>query len=103
MMPLLFLIALLVILIAVAALAESARLRHDSERVPPPGRLVDLGGYRLHLICSGDGSPAVVLDAGLGDSSLVWAEVQRKMAETTRLCSYDRAGIGWSDSIRQGE
>jgi pimeloyl-ACP methyl ester carboxylesterase len=59
--------------------------------------MVDVGGFRLHLKCSGEGSPTIVLDAGLGDSNLVWAEIQSILAQTNRVCSYDRAGVGWSD------
>jgi len=63
----------------------------------PPGRMVDIGGgRRLHLNCAGSGGPTVVLDAGLGDSSLVWALVQTKLAAVTRVCSYDRSGTAWS-------
>jgi len=62
----------------------------------PPGRMVDIGGRRLHLNCSGQGSPTVVLDAGLGDSSLAWTFVQTKLAVTNRVCAYDRAGTAWS-------
>ncbi len=63
----------------------------------PPGRLVDIGGYRLHINCQGDGGPSVILDAGQGESSLSWGAIQREVAGTTRACAYDRAGIGWSD------
>jgi pimeloyl-ACP methyl ester carboxylesterase len=66
-------------------------------RIPPPGRLVDVGGFRLHLNASGEGSPVVVLDAALGGSSVSWALVQPELAQVTRVCSYDRAGFGWSD------
>jgi pimeloyl-ACP methyl ester carboxylesterase len=62
----------------------------------PPGRMIDIGGRILHLDCSGQGSPTVVLEAGLGDSSLVWSLVQPKLATTTRVCSYDRSGTAWS-------
>jgi pimeloyl-ACP methyl ester carboxylesterase len=65
--------------------------------VPPPGRLVDVEGRRLHLLCLGQGSPTVVLDAGMSDAFAVWARVQPAVARTTRVCSYDRAGIGYSD------
>ena len=64
---------------------------------PPPGRLIDLGGYRLHLNCTGQGSPVVVLSAGSGDFSFDWSLVQPKVAKFTRVCSYDRAGEAWSD------
>lgn len=70
----------------------------QSTSVPsPPGRMVNIGGGRkLHLNCSGQGSPTVVLEAGLGDSSLVWSLVQPKLASITRVCSYDRSGTAWS-------
>jgi pimeloyl-ACP methyl ester carboxylesterase len=69
----------------------------DAAAFPMTGRLVDIGGYRLHLDCRGEGSPTVVLDAGLGGSSLDWSLVQPDLARTTRVCSYDRAGMGDSD------
>lgn len=69
----------------------------DAAAYPPAGRLVDVGGYRLHLDCRGQGSPAVVMDAGLGSSSLDWRLVQSELALTTQVCAYDRAGMGWSD------
>jgi len=69
----------------------------DTRAYPPPGRLVDVGGYRLHLYCMGRGSPTVVLDGGIGETSLVWRGVQAAVAIHTRVCSYDRAGLGWSD------
>ena len=65
--------------------------------VPPPGKLVDIGGLRLHLYCSGEGSPSIVLDAALGASSLSWSLVQPELAKLSRVCSYDRAGFGWSE------
>lgn len=69
----------------------------DATVYPPAGRLVDVGGYKLHLDCRGEGSPTVVLDAGLSASSLDWALVQPELAHTTRVCSYDRAGMGRSE------
>jgi pimeloyl-ACP methyl ester carboxylesterase len=62
-----------------------------------PGRLVDAGGLRLHVHCSGSGTPAVVLEAAIGGSSISWSLVQPDVAGLTRVCSYDRAGLGWSD------
>jgi pimeloyl-ACP methyl ester carboxylesterase len=64
----------------------------------PPGRLVDVGGFKLHINCTGEGSPAVILDAALGGSSLSWSLVQPEIASATRVCSYDRAGFGWSEA-----
>ena len=62
-----------------------------------PGRLVDVGGYGLHLSCTGTGAPTVVLLNGLAQTSPQWARVQPAVARTTRVCVYDRAGQAWSD------
>lgn len=64
---------------------------------PVPGRLVDVGGYRLHLHCVGTGAPTVVLLNGLGETSPQWARVLPQVARMTRVCAYDRAGQGWSE------
>ena len=65
--------------------------------LPPLGRLVDVNGRKLHLHCSGSGGPTVVLVAGGSAYSLDWALVQPRVAERTRVCSFDRAGLGWSE------
>ena len=73
----------------------------DQRNYPPPGQLVDVGGYQMHLYCTGanvDGSSTVILEQGLGGISSGWALVQPEVAKRTRVCSYDRAGMGWSDS-----
>jgi len=75
-------------------IAEAA----DAKAYPPPGQLVDVSGYRLHINCSGSGSPTVVIDAGQGDWSTSWGSVQQEVAKTTRICTYDRAGLGWSEA-----
>src|SRR5215475_9428199 len=67
---------------------------------PPPGKLVDVGGWRLHLNCTGEArasQPTVILEAGVGDFSVEWSLVQPGVAKFARVCSYDRAGDGWSD------
>ena len=64
----------------------------------PPGQLVDVGGRRMHLLCTGTGGPTVVLEAGASAFAIDWTLVQREADRTTRVCSYDRAGMGWSDS-----
>lgn len=69
----------------------------DREKFPPPGEMVDIGGYQLHLYCIGQGSPTVILEAGANSWSVVWSRVQDQIAETTQVCAYDRAGFGWSD------
>ena len=76
--------------------------RSELARQPPPGIMVDVGGYRMHLFCQGKGHPTVILDAGLGDSYLVWSWVQPRIATTNRVCSYDRGGIGYSDPSPRG-
>jgi pimeloyl-ACP methyl ester carboxylesterase len=63
----------------------------------PPGQRVDIGGYRLHIYCLGEGSPTVVFDSGIGGFSLEWVSIQAALAGYTRACIYDRAGYGWSD------
>jgi pimeloyl-ACP methyl ester carboxylesterase len=60
--------------------------------LPPPGRLIQVGGYRLHLNCTGTGTPTVILDEGAGGGSLNWTWIQREVTATTRVCSYDPAG-----------
>ncbi len=70
----------------------------DNARYPPPGTRVDVGGHRLHISCAGEGRPIVVMEAGAGGSSLDWSCVQPEIARFTRVCAYDRAGFGWSDS-----
>jgi len=62
-----------------------------------PGRLYDVGGHRLHLDCTGSGGPTVVLMSGLSGSSTSWTRIVPAVADTTRVCAYDRAGQGWSD------
>lgn len=83
---------------AAGLLYQSFGSYRDRQRVPPPGRLIDVGRRRLHLYELGSGSPAVVLEAGIAGTSLGWALVQPEIAKFTRVCSYDRAGLGWSDT-----
>jgi pimeloyl-ACP methyl ester carboxylesterase len=85
------LIALLLLLSSVGA---SQQL---TSQPAPPGKLIDLGGYRLHLNCTGNKGPTVVLIAGAGDFSFDWNLVQPNIAQFARVCSYDRAGFAWSD------
>jgi pimeloyl-ACP methyl ester carboxylesterase len=69
----------------------------EAKAYPHPGQMVDVGGYRLHINCSGSGSPTVVIESGWGDMSASWGWVQPEVAKTTRICTYDRAGMGWSE------
>jgi pimeloyl-ACP methyl ester carboxylesterase len=84
-------------IVLAAALSAAAVTRQSTEIGPPPGTLVDIGGRKLHAICSGGGTPTVVLEAGASAFAIDWSLVQPAIAKTTRVCSYDRAGSGWSD------
>jgi pimeloyl-ACP methyl ester carboxylesterase len=86
-----------VLLAGIGGLHQAAAMAPDSAVGPMPGRLVDVGGYRLHLSCAGAGSPTVVLLNGLGVTSSQWARVHPAIAAETRVCAYDRAGQGWSE------
>jgi hypothetical protein len=79
------------------AMMLSAVTHGQETNYSAPGRLVDVGGRKLHINCTGAGSPTVVLEAGGGAFAIDWALVQPRVAESTRVCSYDRAGLGWSD------
>jgi pimeloyl-ACP methyl ester carboxylesterase len=94
---LLTLLALLVGLATVGAAYQAIATERDKHTYPPPGQLVDVGGYKLHIHCVGVGSPTVILEAGLAGASAIWGWVQPEVARSTRVCAYDRAGVGWSD------
>jgi pimeloyl-ACP methyl ester carboxylesterase len=70
----------------------------DERAYQAPGKMVDVGGYSLHLYCTGEGERTVVLDAGLGGGMLDWSLVQPEISKFTRVCSFDHAGAGWSDA-----
>ncbi|HYN89985.1 MAG TPA: alpha/beta hydrolase, partial [Ardenticatenaceae bacterium] len=99
-----FVFALLVLLALVmgcGTIYEAVARWRELRAVTEPGQLVDVGGYRLHIVCQGErapGAPAVILDAGVGGWSAHWSTFQRRVAEFARVCSYDRAGMGWSDA-----
>lgn len=90
--------SLIIMAVLAGATYQWIATRRDLAATPPPGQLVDVGGYRLHLWCTGNGAPAVILDAGLGGTSTGWGFVQPEVARFTHVCSYDRAGMGYSDS-----
>lgn len=97
------------VLIGVAALALGAGWTYEhmtenaeAAKYAPPGKLVDIGGRRLHIDCVGAGTPVVVLEPGSGQFSVLVRGVQRRVAAFTRVCSYDRAGYAWSDPTPNG-
>ena len=95
--PLLGLVGALLALAVAGAIYQAIATELAERAYPPPGEMVDVGGYSLHINCVGQGSPTVVLDAGSGGFSAQWVRVQREVSGTTRVCSYDRAGMGWSE------
>jgi len=90
--------ALFLMTIAIGVLYQTVSLFRERSAFPMPRRLVDLGGYKMHIYCTGQGSPAVILDSGFGDSFISWQIVQPQIASFVRVCSYDRAGMGYSES-----
>lgn len=97
-------IVLSVVVILVAVLAGSSAynaiaLHYFWTTNQPPGAFYSVNGHRMHINCTGSGSPTIVLEAGLGNDSMTWGGVQPVLSSTTRVCSYDRAGFGWSDPL----
>lgn len=91
-----FIVGMLLLALTGAAY-QAVDLALDAQRYPPPGRLVDVGGHELHLRCMGEGIPTVVLESANMGWSLYWTTIQFDLARLTRVCSYDRAGLGWSE------
>ncbi|MGA7123037.1 MAG: alpha/beta hydrolase, partial [Polyangiaceae bacterium] len=96
------LVLLLVMLGAVGATYNALSVRYYRNAYPPPGKLYPVNGKMMHLYCTGEGSPTIVLEAGLGNDWLIWGKVQPSLSKTTRVCSYDRFGVGWSEDQRGG-
>ena len=93
-----WLIISLALIVAADGIFQFARTEWENHRYPPRGKLVDIGGLRLHINCTGSGSPTVLMENGPNDSLVVWQLVQPELSKFTRVCSYDRAGFGWSDA-----
>jgi pimeloyl-ACP methyl ester carboxylesterase len=90
-------VALLSLILSVPLSVPAALPAQTGDNGPPPGKLIDIGGRKLHLHCTGKGEPTVVLEAGASAFAIDWSLVQPEIARTNRVCSYDRAGSGWSD------
>jgi pimeloyl-ACP methyl ester carboxylesterase len=91
-------VAATAILVAGGATYERIARQKIARAFPPPGQLADIGGRRIHIDCKGSGSPTVILEAGADTSgSVLWYPVAQAVSQTTRVCSYDRAGLMWSD------
>ena len=89
--------AILLFVVLVGATYQGVTTALERRRFPHPGRLVDIGGHQLHIHCTGTGAPTVLLEAPAVAMSSAWAWVQTEVAVTTRVCSYDRSGLGWSE------
>lgn len=93
-------LALIVIVAATSLLARAKAQNDFAKDYPPVGQMVDVGGYSLHLHCVGEsepGEPTVIIEAGSGSVGLMWALVQSEISRSARVCTYDRAGLGWSE------
>lgn len=88
------LLSLAALLLLVLAITLVAGAKADLKaQYPPPGAMVEVGGYRLHLNCARNGSPTVIMESGLDDSSLLWALLRPERVKTTLVCVYDRASL----------
>ena len=95
--PLFWTLSLLAVsIILFLALASRAKARLKKQ-YPPIGQMVDIGGYRLHMQVEGEGTPTVILDSGAGGLGLAWELIRPVIAKVTRVVTYDRAGLGWSE------
>lgn len=97
MRPLKWFLSTMLLLATTGAVYQIVGMVLDRRQNPPPGQLIDVGGHRLHLLCMGSGSPTVILEAASPGWSLSWRTVQPEIAKQTRVCAYDRAGLGWSE------
>jgi hypothetical protein len=92
-------VSLIVLLLLVGLLYQFVATQIAYRNYPAPGEMVSVSGHEMHLYCTGKaGGPTVVMDSGLGGGVLDWQTVQPKVAKFARVCSYDRSGIGWSES-----
>lgn len=92
------LLIFILVLTALTCIAGSIAKNRLAAQYPAPGKLVDVGGYRMHIHCIGEGSPTVVMEAGLNDFSLQWSAVHEEIGQFAKVCVYDRAGFGWSEA-----
>ncbi len=84
-------------LLVLGVIWQAIATESDRRAYTPIGQLYTVAGHQMHMICAGDGSPTVILEAGAGHFSTLWAWVQPAIAQATRVCAYDRAGYGWSE------
>ncbi|MEO5816803.1 MAG: alpha/beta hydrolase [Gemmatimonadaceae bacterium] len=92
-----WLCVVIVLLLIAGGIYEQLGQRRDLRRLPRVGVAVDIGGRSMNIHCSGEGTPAVIFDAGNGEPGYAWSHIQPEVAKRTRACWFDRAGEGWSD------
>jgi pimeloyl-ACP methyl ester carboxylesterase len=90
--------AIVVFILLLGATYQGVATALERREFARPGGLVSVGDHQLHIYCTGKGTPTVVLEAPAAGLSAAWADVQRQLSGKTRVCSYDRAGLGWSES-----
>lgn len=90
-------VAIMALVLAAGLVYQAVGAARGRRKFPAPGSLIDVGGHRLHCRCTGTGEPVVVFEAGIAASSVSWSLVQPEVAKFARACSYDRAGLAWSD------
>jgi pimeloyl-ACP methyl ester carboxylesterase len=95
--PLRWVLLLFILALLFSSSYQAVASAADLRQYPALGQLIDVGGHRLHIYCLGQGEPTVVMEAGLSGWSTDWILVQPEIAESAHVCTYDRAGYGWSD------
>jgi pimeloyl-ACP methyl ester carboxylesterase len=88
----------IIVLATMGTIYQTAGAEADKKNFTAPGNLIDVGGFKMHIYCAGEGSPTVILETLSGGTSSYWGWVQPEVAQNTRVCIYDRAGRGWSEA-----
>ncbi len=92
----------LLFVIVIGILFEARAETAAAAQFPPPGQIVEVNGRNMHILCTGTGSPTIILDAGQGGWSSDWADLMPRLSANNRVCAYDRAGYGWSAVAEDG-
>jgi pimeloyl-ACP methyl ester carboxylesterase len=95
-----WLLVSLVSVMALAFLTESYFKGQNAKHYPPPGQLYQVGEHKMHIWCEGSGEPTIVLDSGASMFSSGWRWVMPELSSSTRVCAFDRSGLGWSEVSR---
>lgn len=88
----------LVVLVLLGVAYQTIATELDKRSYTPRGQFYTVNGHQMHMVCTGEGSPTVILQAGATAEALWWHRIQTELAQTTRVCAYDRLGLGWSDT-----